>query len=241
MSRLKRRVADRAVLSLVDSYLKQGVIKDLATWTPAEGTPRGAVSSPLLSNIFLEPLDQAMAAAGFEMVRYADDFVILCRSTAAAKAALRLVAQWTAAVGLALHPEKTHLVDAKQPGGFDFLGYHFERGYRWPRKKSLGKLKDTLRRQSKRAHGHSLVDIISDLNRTLQGWCEYFKHSHKTTFPSVDKWLRMRLRSILRKRRGGRGRGRGSDHQCWPNAFFAKQGLFSLTTAYALACQSSRR
>jgi RNA-directed DNA polymerase len=148
------------------------------------------------------------------------------------------VRHWTAQAGLKLHPEKTRIVDATQPGGFDFLGYHFERGYRWPREKSLKKFKDTIRGKSRRTHGHSLPRIIADVNRTLVGWFEYFKHSHRTTYPPLDKWIRMRLRSILRKRSGRKGQGRGTDHQRWPNAFFAEQGLYSLTTAHVLACQS---
>ena len=152
-----------------------------------------------------------------------------------------MVEKWTSVNGLTLHPEKTHVVDATQKGGFDFLGYHFERGYRWPRKKSLKKLNDTIRRQTKRTNGNSLETIISKVNPTLKGWFNYFKHSHYTTFKPLDQWIRMRLRSILRKRRGGRGRGRGRDHQRWPNAFFAEHGLFSLSTAYSEACQSSRR
>ena len=91
---------------------------------------------------------------------------------------------------------------------------------------------------TRRTHGHSLAVIIADVNRTLQGWFQYFQHSHDTTFAPLDKWVRMRLRSILRKRHGRRGRGRGADHQRWPNAFFTAQGLFSLTTAQALARQS---
>ena len=83
--------------------------------------------------------------------------------------------------------------------------------------------------------------IIADINRTLRGWFEYFKHSHPTTFRDLDGWVRMRLRSILRKRHRGRGKGRGADHQRWPNAYFAEQGLFSLTIAHALARQSSLR
>ena len=102
-----------------------------------------------------------MAASGFEMVRYADDFVIRCRSEAAAQRALALVQQWTVEAGLRLHPEKTRIVEATQPGGFDFLGYHFEGGLRWPRKKSLKKLKDKIRVLTKRTNGHSLPVIIS--------------------------------------------------------------------------------
>jgi len=103
------------------------------------------VISPLLANIYLNPLDHRMAQQGWEMVRYADDFIILCASAEEAQAALVQVRQWTEQAGLTLHPTKTRIVNASEPGGFDFLGYHFERGYRWPRKKSLDKLKDALR------------------------------------------------------------------------------------------------
>ena len=216
-------------------------MEDMKHWTPEKGTPQGAVISPLLSNIYLDPLDHQMAGHGFEMVRYADDFVILCRSQDEAVRALDEVRAWTAQAGLALHPEKTRIVDATQPGGFDFLGYHFERGYRWPRKKSLDKFKDSIRAKTKRTNGHSLDALTRAVSLTLRGWFEYFKHSHKATFRPLDSWVRMRLRSILRKRAGGRGRGHGRDHYRWPNAFFAGHGLFSLTAAHALACQSSAR
>src|SRR4051794_10536822 len=200
----------------------------------------GGVISPLLSNIYLNPLDHLMAEQGFEMVRYADDFVILCRSPEEAARALAVVRAWTAEAGLKLHPDKTKIVDAKETA-FDFLGYRFERGRRYPRPKSIQKLKDTIRAKTKRTSGESLKTIIIGLTPTLRGWFEYFKHSYRTTFPYLDGWIRMRLRSLLRKRRGGQGRGRGSDHQRWPNAFFAKQGLYSLKTAHAQACQSSLR
>ncbi len=241
MERVSTKVSDGKVLKLIEAYLKQGVMDTMQTWTAERGTPQGAVISPLLSNIYLDPLDQQMEQKGYEMVRYADDFVVLCRSEAEAQRALGEVQRWTEAAGLTLHPTKTRVVDALQRGGFDFLGYHFERGYRWPREKSLKKLKDTIRAKTRRTNGHSLKEIISEVNRTLIGWFEYFKHSHKTTFPRLDQWTRMRLRSILRKRHGRRGCGRGLDHQRWLNAFFAEQGLFSLTAARALACQSSRR
>ena len=200
-----------------------------------------AVVSPLLSNIYLDPLDPLMAEAGFEMVRYADDFVILCRNEAEARQALERVQNWTATAGLKLHPVKTRIVDATAPGGFDFLGYHFEGGTRWPRRKSLDKFKDTMRAKTRRPHGQSLAVIITNLNRTLRGWYGYFQHSHAPAFTAVDQWLRTRRRSILHKRRRQRGRARGADHQRWPNAFFAACGLFSLVTAHATARQSSRR
>ena len=234
-ARVETKVSDGRVLALLDAFLGQEIFEGLTHWTPDAGTPQGAVVSPLLSNVYLDPLDHVMAEQGFEMVRYADDFVVLCRTESDAQRALTALERWTEAAGLRLHPQKTRLVDARHPGGFDFLGYHFERGYRWPRNKSLRKLKDTLRPKTRRTHGHSLTVIVDDLNRTLRGWLEYFKHSHATTFEPLDAWVRMRLRSILRKRRGGRGRGRGSDHQRWPIRFFAEQGLFSLAAAHAAA------
>jgi len=167
--------------------------------------------------------------------------LILCRSEAEAIRALERAQDWVRQAGLTLHPDKTRIVDATQPGGFDFLGYHFEQGKRWPRSKSLGKFRDTVRRKTRRNSGHSLSGIISDLNRSLRGWFGYFQHSHRTTFPYVDGWVRMRLRSILRRRCGQRGRGRGADHQRWSNAFFTAHGLFSLTLAHATARQSSMR
>jgi len=224
------------VLELVEAYLTQKVMETAKSWTPEEGTPQGAVISPLLSNLYLDPLDQQMAQGGSQMVRYADDFVILCRSQEEAVAALEGVRQWAEQAGLVLHPVKTRIVDATQKGGFDFLGYHFERGMKWPREKSLRKFKDTIRAKTRRTHGQSLKVIVKDVNRTLRGWFEYFKHSHRSTFPPLDAWVRMRLRSILRKRQGKPGRGRGSDHHRWPNAFFVKQGLNPLSNLYAWEC-----
>lgn len=240
MALVGQKVTDGRMLTLIEMFLKQGVLDGLQEWTPETGSPQGAVISPLLSNIYLNPLDHQMAKAGFEMVRYADDFVILCRSPEEASRALAMVQDWTAAAGLTLHPTKTRIVDAAD-GAFEFLGYRFEKGKRFPRAKSLNKLKDTIREKTKRRSGDSLRTIIGSLNLTLHGWFEYFKHSYKTTFPRLDSWIRMRLRSILRQRQGRKGRGRGSDHQRWPNAFFAAQRLYSLKAAHARACQSSLR
>jgi RNA-directed DNA polymerase len=241
MERVRQKVADGKVLSLIEAFLGQEVMEGLEGWEPDEGTPQGAVISPLLSNIYLDPLDHRMAEKGVQMIRYADDFVILCRSEEEARAALREVQEWATSVGLSLHPEKTRIVDATQRGGFDFLGYHFERGYKWPRKKSTQKLKDAVREKTKRTSGQSLKAIIFDLNGTLRGWFAYFRYSHPTTFPRLDSWVRMRLRSILRKRSHREGRGRGSDHQRWPNDFFVACGLFSLVAAHRAIRQSSTR
>lgn len=241
MEQVAKKVADSRVLELVEAMLQQEVMEGLRHWTPEAGTPQGAVISPLLSNIYLDPLDHEVAGSGYEMVRYADDFVILCRSEAEARAALAKVQQWTAQAGLRLHPEKTRIVDATQRGGFDFLGYHFERGYRWPRRKSVAKLKATIRNKTRRTQGHSLRTTIETVNQTLTGWFAYFKHSHKTAFPPLDKWIRMRLRTILRQRLKRKGRARGTDNVRWPNAFFAAQGLLSLSVARVQCGQPSRR
>lgn len=238
LKRIEEKVADGRVLELIRKYLEQGVLENMREWQPEAGTPQGAVISPLLSNIYLDPLDHLTAARGIEMVRYADDFVILCRSEAEAKEALVLVQEWTAAAGLTLHPEKTRIIDVTQRGGFDFLGYHFERGLRWPRRKSLKKFKDMIRAKTKRTNGESLQVIIANVNRSAQGWFGYFKQSHRYTLVPIDCWLRQRLRSILRRRSGRRGRGRGRDYQRWPNAFFAAHGLFSLVAAHDKARQS---
>lgn len=240
MDLIRRQVADGRVLALIEAFLKQGVLDGLSTWTPEEGTPQGAVISPLLANIYLDPLDHDMAGKGFAMVRYADDFVILCRSREDAERALAEVQAWVAQAGLRLHPTKTRIVHVEQEG-FDFLGYHFRGKQHWPRHKSLGKLRDTIRSKTRRTAGRSLRVIIVDVNRTLAGWFAYFKHSLTTAFVAVDGWVRMRLRSILRRRAGRRGHGRGPDHQRWPNRYFAEQGLHTLVTAHALACQSSCR
>lgn len=241
LSKVAEKVTDGRVLDLIESYLTGDVLETASTWTPDRGAPQGAVISPLLSNVYLDPLDHLMAQRGFEMVRYADDLVILCRSERQAQLALDGLREWTALAGLTLHPDKTRVVDARERGGFDFLGYHFERGRRWPRAKSLKKIRDTIRRKTPRKSGESLTKTIANVNRSLKGWFEYFKHSYFPTFRILDGWVRMRLRSILRKRHRGKGRGRGLDHFRWPNAYFAEQGLFSLVAAHAEACQSSRR
>jgi len=240
MKEVEEQIADGRVLETIEGYLKQGIMDGLKQWEAEKGTPQGAVISPLLANIYLSKIDHEMGSLGHEMVRYADDSVILCRNEEEAKRALEEMKGMLEVRGLTLHPDKTKIVDATQEGGFDFLGYHFERGMRWPRRKSMDKLKETIRHKTRRTSGESMKCIIGELNKSLRGWYEYFKHSHKTTFPRIDRWIRMRLRSILRKRRGGKGRGRGADHQRWPNAYFANLGLFTVTAAHALVCQSRR-
>jgi RNA-directed DNA polymerase len=239
IERVGRKIADGRVLALIEAMMKAGVMESAKGWQETEsGTPQGAVISPLLSNIYLDPLDWIMAESGYEMVRYADDFIILCRSERQAQAALEKVQEWVAKEGLTLHPEKTRIVEASQPGGFDFLGYHFERGMKWPRKKSMDRFKETIRAKTRRNAGRSLRVICQDLNRSLRGWFEYYKHSKATTFERVDGYIRGRLRSILRRRTGREGKGQGRDHQKWPNAYFIAMGLISLKQAHQATCRS---
>jgi RNA-directed DNA polymerase len=236
LGRVGERVSDQGVLGLVEKFLDQGVMDGLSEWTP-EGTPQGAVISPLLANVYLSPLDHLMAEAGFAMIRYADDFVIMCRSRAEAEQALAKVKRWAEENGLTLHPTKTKIVDARMEG-FDFLGYTFRDQLRLPRKKSLDKMKETIRAKTKRTNGDSLRWTVGTLNATLQGWFGFFRHCHWNVFTGLDGWLRGRLRSLLRKRMGRKGRGRGTDHQRWPNAYFADLGLYSLAAAHGRLCQS---
>ena len=233
MARVGKRISDGRILTLIDGFLRQEIMTDMACWLPTTGTPQGAVLSPLLANIYLHPLDLLMEQNGRRMVRYADDFVILCRTEDEATAALREVMAWTAANGLTLHPDKTRIVNSQQPGqGFDFLGYRFEAGRRLVRKKSLTAIKDKVRAKTIRSRGDSLVRIIADLNPALRGWFGYFKHAAPFQLRSLDGFVRRRLRAILRKqdKRPGPGRCK-ADHQRWPNAYFAAQGLFTLETA----------
>lgn len=240
LSRVKEKIGDGRVLSLLDSYLCQEIVEEMKMWIPTMGTPQGAVISPLLANVYLHPLDIRMMESEHKMVRYADDFVIMCRSRGEAESALTQVREWTENNGLTLHPEKTHVGNCLESGqGFEFLGYRFEAGRREVRKKSLQTLKDKIRRQTKRTRGDSLKRIIEDINPILKGWFGYFKHAMRTTFKATDGFTRRRLRALLRKQQKRPGQGRClADHQRWPNAFFAKQGLFTMVSAHVLARQS---
>ena len=235
---VERRVADGAVLRLLGAYLHQGVLDGLEEWQADQGTPQGAVISPLLANIYLDPLDHEMAEQGYQSVRYADDLVVLSRTAGEAEAVLGKLREWMTSRGLTLHPQKTRIMDAEQPGGFDFLGYHFERGKRWPSRRSERQLREKVRAKTRRKTSGSVDQIAERVNPTVRGWYEYFKQSHWTTFKTLDPWLRMRLRSILRWRSGRRGRGRGADHQRWPNAYFTEHGLFTMEVAHLQAVRA---
>ena len=238
--RVEERISDGAVHKLIDLFLSQEIVGELKRWTPVGGTPQGAVISPLLANIYLHPLDRQMKQKGCRMVRYADDFVVLCRSAEQAQEALKEVRAWVEQNGLKLNADKTHMGDCRQPGqGFEFLGYRFEVGRRWVRRKSLLALRERIRQKTRRTRGDSLACIIADLNSTLRGWFHYFKHAQPWVHQLTDGFVRRRLRAILRKQDKRPGMGKcHDDHLRWPNAFFAAQGLFTLTTARVLASQS---
>jgi RNA-directed DNA polymerase len=239
-------IADGRVLGLIEAFLRAGVMGELEGWEPTEGTPQGGVISPLLANLYLNPLDWLMVQSGLEMVRYADDMVVLCRDMDTARQALETIRQWMSQAGLSLHPEKTRVVNMTAAGShFDFLGYRFwtsrkeELGVRrLISPKSEGKLRAKLKPLTRRANGASMEAIVGKLRPVLRGWYGYFKHASADVLREIDGWVRGRLRAILRKRRKGRGRARGRDHQRWPNRYFDTLGYFSLEAAQALELSS---
>ena len=240
MSRVEERLSDGRLLSLLRAWLTQDIVSEMNCWSPTAGAPQGAIISPLLANLYLHPLDQEMTQRGYRMVRYADDFVILCYSEQEARQALAHVQDWVMTNGLTLHPDKPHIGDCRQRGeGFDFLGYRFEAGKRWVRRKSLRAFKDKVRSKTRRTEGKSLRQIIASLNPLLRGWFGYFRHAYRTTFRPLDGFIRRRLRAILRKQEKRPGRGNtGTDTRRWPNRFFAAAGLFTLAEAWQQASQS---
>jgi RNA-directed DNA polymerase len=240
MDRIREKVSDGKVLDLLELFLRQEIMENMKCWNPVSGTPQGAVISPLLSNVYLHQLDLTLHQNGYKMIRYADDWVVLCRSLQEAKAALSLIQSWIDENGLELSPEKTHFGNSLESGhGFEFLGYWFEGGCRYVRSKSLKKFKDKIRLKTRRTRGDSIEKIIADLNPTIKGWFAYFKHAHHYTFNSLDGLIRRRLRAVLRKQKKRPGSGRTDrDHRQWPNAFFAERGLFTMHKAYVLARQS---
>ena len=250
MELVGERIADGRVLKLIESFLGQGIMEGVGEIEPGEkheGTPQGGVISPLLANIYLNPLDHLMSRNGYEMVRYADDMVILCHSAEAAGTAMAALREWSAQAGLELHPQKTRVVDMGEPGShFDFLGYRFWRSKtsgrmkRFIRPKSLKKFREAIKPLVRRTSGQSMKAIAQRLRPRLEGYYNYFKHVSAGVLAEQDGWVRMRLRSILRKRAGKRGKGRGLDHHRWPNSYFANLGLFSLEEARDVELMSLR-
>jgi RNA-directed DNA polymerase len=239
MAKVERRISDGRIIKMLAMWLKQEIMDECKNWVPTAGSPQGAVISPLLSNIYLHDLDMAIINAGYKMIRYADDFVILTRSQKEAEEVLNLVQAWVVEHGLVLHPEKTHIGNCMVEGeGFEFLGYRFEAGTSWVRRKSIQKFRDRIRELTSRVGGKSIQDVISKLNPVLRGWCNYFKSVTKYTLGTFDSFVRRRLRAIIERQKKRRSFGAGCCNQKIPNKFFADKGLFNMEESQRqyLAC-----
>lgn len=238
LARVHERVKDGAVLRLIERFLTQPIMSEVATWTPEAGTPQGAVLSPLLANIYLHRLDVDMRVAGYRMVRYADDFVVLCDSSEAAQAALGRIRHWVAAAGLTLHPEKTRVADLSQVGEHvDFLGYRFLRKPdgglgRTIKPKKRKALYARLTELTPRVNGQSTAELVHRVSVWLRGVFAYFKHADHRVLAYFDAHVRFRLRRLYVKRLRKRLHAKGwRAHNRWRNAHFHALGLFSLAAA----------
>lgn len=238
LERVRERVKDGAVVQLIERFLHQEILSEAGHWTPESGTPQGAVLSPLLANLYLHPLDVAMRERGYRMVRYADDFVVLCATREEAAAARAAIEDWVAAAGLSLHPQKTRVADLGQTDGYvDFLGYRFYRKHgggigRAIKPKKRKALYAHLAALTPRTSGKSTEELIRRINVWLRGVFGYFKHAERETLATLDAHVRYRLRRIFAKRVGLRGCAKHrTAHERWRNRHFVALGLFSLAAA----------
>jgi len=215
---LAQRVADGRVLRLIEAMLKAGSYGKGRLFPTERGTPQGGVVSPLLSNILLTPFDREMRRKGYQLTRYADDWVITCKSAAEARAAVDAALRILRHLGVELHPQKTRIVHIQH--GFEFLGYKIKRGkklqlpeskirsrarsgalYAYPREKSIRRFKDQIRQRTRRRVPLNTEDLIEGLNPLLRGWGEYYKRAHvRKLFNRLDRWIVRRIRSHRCKR-----------------------------------------
>lgn len=194
-------VADGNILNLVKKFLAAGVMENGVFKPTTIGTPQGGVVSPLLANIVLNKLDQRLEAAGYRFVRYADDFVVVCKNRSQAEAALALVSQVMTELGLSLSPEKTKI--ASYGKGYEFLGFRLSSKSRTMRPKSLEKFKTKVRELTRRSHNLD-AGVIEKLNRVIRGTANYFATDFSTCvklYQKLDKWIRTRVRSMKFKRK----------------------------------------
>ena len=247
MKLVEKKISDKKVLKLIRMFLKQGVMENMKYYDVENGSPQGGVISPLLANIFLDPLDKLLEKQGLHLIRYADDFVIMCKSQEEADNALVTVSDWMTENKLRLHPQKTRIVDMTETGSyFEFLGYHFERTKRgrisrWPRSSSLKKIRDSIRYITRRNSPHCMESICAQLLLRYRGWFAYFKHSNKYTFTELDGFARRRMRRIQMKRNKQRGTGKNVTQQKrWNNAWFKSRGYVSLYSMLEAEVQSLR-
>lgn len=231
---IEEKIADQRIIKLIWQFLKQPISEDGKLIKNELGTPQGGVISPLLANIYLHQLDLKLVGVDFKIVRYADDLVVLTKTPEEAETARQLVETITTELKLELHQEKTKIVNMEIPeSSFEFLGYRFYRSKKGKicklvREKSQIKLREKIRQLTKRHNGNSMQCNIDRINPILKGWFEYFKQAHFNSLANIDKWIRGRLRSILRSRIKRKGRANGLDHQRWPNSYFDQLKLFNL-------------
>jgi len=206
-----QRIADGRVLRLIRAMLKAGSYGKGRLFPSERGTPQGSVVSPLLSNILLTPFDQEMRRKGYQLTRFADDWVVTCASAAEARAAIAAALRILSELGVQLHPQKTRVVHVQR--GFEFLGYLVRRGkqlqlppskivtgaksrglYAYPREKSIQRFKDRVRQLTRRGVPLKTNDLIEQLNPVLRGWGHYYKRAHvRTLFNKLDHWIERRI------------------------------------------------
>jgi RNA-directed DNA polymerase len=246
LSMVEDRVSDRRVLKLLRGWLRAGVLVDGNRVETVTGTPQGGVISPLLANIFLHAFDRAWAESGTgDLVRYADDFVVLASSRSQAEEALRRATAIMADLGLELHPDKTRVVDLREgKEGFDFLGCHLHARmsgrlweqkriiryylHRWPSQRSMKRARQRVKDLTGRSRvGMELDEVIARLNLFLRGWGNYFRTGNATNkFRDLDRHVAWRLKRLLIKKRGRNLRAGQAGR--WTEAWFHDQGLHRL-------------
>ena len=228
MSQIKERLPkqEKQIIQLLWRLLKTGVMEEGQIKTQIAGTPQGGVISPLLANIYLNDFDHKLEKSGFKLVRYADDFVILCPTVNQTVQAMKMVRNLIKSLDLELAEEKTQIVEYWR--GFDFLGYHFQKFYgnrKWPRSKAIKSFKDKVRHTTRRQQPKNVKMVIQQLNPIIRGWGHYFKYGNvKIRFEELDSWIRMRLRSFIEKKKWPSGL-----NWKYPNDHLKGLGLASLT------------
>ncbi len=225
VEKLREEVIDSSIITLIKDFLQVGVMENGAWMASVEGTPQGGVISPLLANVYLTSFDYFMTQRGYKLIRYADDFVLLCGTEQEARQAMEEVAKYLEGVlKLRINREKSRIVDFKKES-FEFLGYVFYGRFLRPKDNKIKELKEDIRHLTRRQQPRSLKSVIERLNTTLRGWAGYFclGHIRKDT-KALDEWTRHRLRAFVNKRwsifRAVKA--------CYPIARFVELGLVSL-------------